>query len=237
MRTQTFISSMVGVVAAAALASSANAEIVDPFTQASDVTATSSQSPLFTKGSQSGSWLGGLFNTRQNTATKGYDASPATARSQIGAGSWVGSFTSGPNSDGSYVDLLYTNANGSAVAINFDKVTMDVAFAGTTRSTGSYVEVYFVDGTVSGLAVKILPLTEAQLSASSLSFEFRKSQFTDYGINWNQVTNMGVMMNSVGDSGAGQTWTATNFQMTVPAPGAAALIGLAGLVAGRRRRI
>ena len=38
MRTQTFISSMVGVVAAAALASSANAEIVDPFTQASDVT-------------------------------------------------------------------------------------------------------------------------------------------------------------------------------------------------------
>jgi len=238
MRNKTFISSMVGIAAAVAVAGSANAAIVDPFTQASDVTVTSSVvSTTQASESQSGSWLGGLFNTRRNQATRGYDGTPATARSQIGAGSWVGSFTGGPNNGGAYVDLLYTNANGSAVAIDFTKVTMDVAFVGTTRSAGSYVEVYFVGTDEFALAGNVRYLTGAELSASSLSFEFSKSQFTDYGIDWNQVTAMGVVMKAPGGSGAGQTWTATNFQMTaVPAPGALALLGVAGIVGARRRR-
>jgi MYXO-CTERM domain-containing protein len=234
MPNKTFISSMVGIAAAVAVAGSANAAIVDPFTQASDVAVGSTtQAREF----QSGSWLGGLFNTRRNQATRGYDGTPATARSRIGAGSWAGSFRGGPNNAGAYVDLLYTNANESAVAMDFNKVTMDVAFAGTTRSAGSYVEVYFVGTDEFALAGNAQYLTGAQLSASSLSFEFSKSQFTDYGIDWNQVTAMGVVMKAPGDSGAGQVWTVTNFQMTaVPAPGALALLGVAGIVGARRRR-
>jgi len=48
---------------------------------------------------------------------------------------------------------------------------------------------------------------------------------------------LGVGMSTAAATGAGQTWTATNFQMTaVPAPGALALLGAAGIVGARRRR-
>ena len=84
-------------------------------------------------------------------------------------------------------------------------------------------------------------LTGAQLSASSLTIEFSKSQVAlaegTGPFDWNQVTTLGVGMSTAGAAGAGQTWTASNFQMTaVPAPGALALLGAAGIVGARRRR-
>jgi len=244
MRTQTFISSMVGVAAAVAVAGSANAAIVDPFTQVSDALATGSSANI----TQSGSWLGGLFDTRTTAATRGSGGTTpsggvaTSARSQTGAGSWVGSFSGDrPNTTfGSFAGLSYTNANSSAIAINFNKIMIDVAFAGTTRNAGSYVNFNFTDVS-ENIVEATLTFTGSQLSASSLAIEFSKSQFAltegTGPFDWNQVTTLGVGMSTAAATGAGQTWTATNFQMTaVPAPGAAALIGLAGLVATRRRR-
>ena len=244
MRTQTFISSMVGVVAAMAVAGSANAAIVDPFTQSCETLATGS----YVDGTaQSGSWLGGVFDRRTVTAiamsgSGGVTPSGGLAsstRSQTGASSWVGSFAGDrPNTFPVHVGLDYWNANSSAVAIDFSKVMIDVAFAGTTRNAGSYVYCYFEDVNEDFMDAT-LTFTNSQLSASSLTIEFSKSQLVLHGtsFDWNQVTGFGVRMYAAGATGAGQTWTATNFQMTaVPAPGAAALIGLAGLVATRRRR-
>ena len=244
MRNKTFISSMVGIAAAAAVAGSANAAIVDPFTQLSDALATGSSTNI----TQSGSWLGGLFDTRTTAATRGSGGTTpsggvgTSARSQTGAGSWVGSFSGDrPNTTfGSYAGLSYANANASAVAIDFNKIMIDVAFVGTTRNAGSYVNFVFGDVSENYMEAK-LTLTGAQLSASSLTIEFSKSQFAltegTGPFDWNQVTSLGVGMSTAGATGAGQTWTASNFQMTaVPAPGALALLGAAGIVGARRRR-
>jgi len=244
MRTQTFISSMVGVVAAVAVAGSANAAIVDPFTQVSDALATGSSANI----TQSGSWLGGLFDTRTTAATRGSGGTTpsggvaTSARSQTGAGSWVGSFSGDrPNTTfGSFAGLSYTNANSSAIAINFNKIMIDVAFAGTTRNAGSYVNFFFTDVSENIVEARFT-FAGSPSSLSSFAIERSKSQFAltegTGPFDWNQVKMLGVGMSTAAATGAGQTWTATNFQMTaVPAPGALALLGAAGIVGARRRR-
>ena len=247
MRNKTFISSMVGV--AVAVAGSANAAIVDPVTQVSDLLTTG----LGTNINQSGSWLGGLFDSRLTVVTKGSGGTTpsggvvTSARSQTGEGSWVGSFSGDrPNTSyGSDAYLTYFNANASAVAIDFNKIMIDVAFVGTTRNAGSYVDFYVADVTNNEMRATF-HFHGAQLSASSLTIEFSKSQFALTGgtgpFDWNQVYTLQVGMMTAGATGgtatsAGQTWTASNFQMTaVPAPGALALLGAAGIVGARRRR-
>lgn len=56
--------------------------------------------------------------------------------------------------------------------------------------------------------------------------------------NWQMVTeiDLTVIRTSLGTAGSTTSFTLSNFQYTVPAPGAAALLGMAGLVGGRRRR-
>jgi MYXO-CTERM domain-containing protein len=251
MRNKTFIAAMVGVAAAVAVAGSVNAAIVDPFTQFSDETSTATATVYI---AHSGSWLGGVFNTRTSVVNRGSGGTTpsgglaSSTRSETGlltpSNSWVGTFK-GDNANSSLpasVGLSYTNANSSAVAIDFDKIMIDVAFAGTTRNAGSYVSFYFADVTGLNFMEAKLTLTGAQLSASSLTIEFGKSQFAlsagSGPFNWNQVTDLGVIMSAAGARGAGQTWTGTNFQMTaVPAPGALALLGVAGVVGARRRRV
>ena len=247
MRTQTFISSMVGVVAAAAVAGSVNAAIVDPFTQTSDALNNNVNNVTFW---QDGLWLGGSFNQRATTANPGYGGStplggvPSSTRSQTGAGSWVSTFAGDRPNTGEYArdaftELAYDNESGPAFAIDFSKIMIDVAFAGSTRNAGSYVNFLFYDVSFNKREAT-LNFTGSQLSASSLTIEFSKSQFvltSGTSFDWNQVRYLIVHMAAAGATGAGQTWTATNFQTTaVPAPGAAALIGLAGAFMSRRRR-
>ena len=55
---------------------------------------------------------------------------------------------------------------------------------------------------------------------------------------WQMVTeiDLTVIRTSLGTAGSTTSFTLSNFQYTVPAPGAVALLGAAGLVGGRRRR-
>ena len=238
---------MTGAVATVAVAGSASAAIVvDPFTQASDALGGAGSTTNIV---QSGSWLGGLFDRRTTSATRGVGGTTpsggvaTSCRSQTGGGLWVGTFTGDrPNTSlGSTIALAFENANSSAVAIDFDKIMIDVAFSGTTRNTGSYVAFSMMDSSGNENLAQFY-LAGSQLSVSSLHIEFSKSQFVDgpenqSAFNWNQVTVVGVTMQSAGATGSGQTWTASNFQMTaVPAPGALALLGVAGIVGTRRRR-
>jgi hypothetical protein len=55
----------------------------------------------------------------------------------------------------------------------------------------------------------------------------------DPGFDLSSVTGMSVQFSGIS---AGESATITNFTYVVPTPGAAALLGLGGLLAARRRR-
>jgi MYXO-CTERM domain-containing protein len=69
---------------------------------------------------------------------------------------------------------------------------------------------------------------------------FNKAAFvpTDpaVSIDWSAIGNVKLVMATTSVQGGPTTFTIDSFTNTVPAPGALALLGVAGLVGGRRRR-
>ena len=211
MRTQTFIVSMVGVVAA--LAGSANAAIVTgPGTSSDCATFNSSTSTTITySGTATGA--GQTFGTFyfgfgvMNASYAGYVAGIQVTNIQYSTDSganWTlgaSSYTTGTTTFGGFSTASLAPASASAGTW---------AFSFTNNGTS-------FPGGINGNTLRV----RATLSATNdipNSYKF-------YGWGTGQWSE-----------GAGRSFQGNGISTAVPAPGVAALIGLAGLVANRRRR-
>jgi len=229
MRTQTFISSMVGVVAAAALAGSTNAAL------------TSSVSAFTTNYSFSGSNFtlpGQNYSISGGLATSAYNWGFSTAgSSSYSVTSGGGSLVVSAAPAAAYVEVDFSKSLGFNLA-GFEKFSIDagsISGGGTTQlqisvqndsGSGSWDSGYT---TISGTG----------------SFDFLVSSFTANSgntagatLDWSQVRQISlIVLSSNGAQSSSATFS--NFTATynpVPAPGAFALLGAAGLVGARRRR-
>ena len=219
MRTQTFISSMVGIAAAVAVVGSANAAIttIDNFGVAitgqgnGSFTAVNTITGPFTKRSAYNN-SGSIVNGNSSIAGTGNGvASLSVARDAIsstsGAALW---YFSGVGLDLSQLDSGFSltisnlvNPNYARVAVNVNAITSS---AYTTVSSNG-----------------VLTISRASIEAGMGS------------TNWAAITKVNVYFYGAGGAAGTSTFDVSNFQ-AIPAPGALALLGLAGLVAGRRRR-
>jgi hypothetical protein len=222
MRNKTFISSMVGVAAAVAVAGSANAGVVDPFT--------TNQS--FGNDSSSGfvSITGGLFNERN--AFKSASAGGAGVR----ASSNDVAFTTNRANFG-LVGLTYQMAGGSSNDLSL--ITgMSIALSALNLSNGATgVSFYWQAIDVNSNSM----YASQNLSSNGTStFDFAAAT-KDVGFDLTNVTTLQLSVTQIGGPTSGSTisvsGTLSNFSYTaVPAPGALAILGAAGLVGARRRR-
>ena len=219
MRNKTFISSMVGVAAAAAVAGSANAgiapNVVDPFTTPE----------LFA--TNSGTWLpisGALFNERDAVA-----AGVGSSGSIDGSGNV--NFTV-PSGNGRVASLNYQMSGGATKDLS-SIAAMSIALSGLNKSgaaTGITFNLYMADETDKFLS------TIQTLSADGVSTFNFASATVDAGFDLTKVKSMTLEFTSAGGAGS-VSGTLSNFSYTaVPAPGALALLGAAGLFGARRRR-
>jgi MYXO-CTERM domain-containing protein len=211
MRFNSLVPSMVGVAAAVAVAGSANAGVVDPFTTAE---------PFSTN---SGDWLpisGALFNER--------DAVRRGSSGSIDNGNLIFTVASGFN----FLGLNYQMSGGATNDLS-SIAAMSIALSGLNTSgaaTGIAFNLYMADETDKFLS------TIQTLSADGVSTFNFASATVDAGFDLTKVKTMTLEITSVGGAGS-VSGTLSNFSYTaVPAPGALALLGAAGLFGARRRR-
>ena len=247
MRNKTFISSMVGVAAAVAVAGSANAGLVDNFTRSlantspNDSTSLVVVDPLpgaFKNRSNSG-LTGTVFPRRYtNVSSEGSSATMTgngSAAFVLGRATGAGSGDLNADSWGSmFINYLYS--------FNLDTF---VDLTGTTNfsiNVGSYTggatnwNLAVSMGGEAGISKQIL--TNSNIVNGVLTFNV--ANMTSQGtINWAQVDSIGLTVTRDGWGTAGTTvgFTLSDFQYNaIPAPGALALLGAAGIVGARRRR-
>ena len=217
MRTQTFISSMVLSVACV---SAANAAVVDPFTVASSATdgaGTVTETPI----------TGGLWDTRYSRVDYRTNVTNrATASLVVDASTNAATFTvtrgnAANNQNDQSGALEYDNNAGVTDVSNFTSLTFNY----TSTFSALLFEIDLggktATKTISASAGGTFTLTAAELNEA-----------------FNGVSYMNLVFRQ-DNSNANGTFTMTNLVangISIPAPGAAALIGLAGLVASRRRR-
>jgi len=240
MRTQTFISSMVGVVAAAAVAGSVSAGFVDSFTTSFDTSTGTDFFGLFTYEYSSLSTSGpnaSLFNTR-------YAAHVSTGSRASSTGLGSASIVVGSVSTSRAV-LTYFDSNS----------TFDPSGSTLDLSSTSDFSVNVGSWAGTGLTFKFLVFGAYDASQSvhpelgsmavavsgNGTVTFNKASFvpTAGSINWSAIGRVRLdMERTTATTGDGSTtsFTIDNFTNTVPAPGALALLGAAGLVGARRRR-
>ena len=225
MRNKTFISSMVGIAAAVAVAGSANAGVViDAFT---DSTVEQYQSSF-----------GSIFNTRSYGLGSGNTNSPTinatTNRLVANTGT---SFTM------TYWENYEANGNvGPFIDLSqLSTITFDVTSQAASvisfviqQRTGN------LDGSASAGSVR---WTNVAVAAGSSSVTLTVGQNSGGGL-WSvtgngtaALSNVSFMSLKLGTIGTGFNGSIGNLQYNlVPAPGALALLGVAGVVGARRRR-
>ena len=267
MRTQTFISSMVGIAAAVAVAGSANAAIVTSLSP--DVVDVSTEfganTDLFIFAS--GQWAGNVGETPiAGFANVSNDGKGRYATASYTSGS-DGNFTAGaPFIFQMFGQVVATANSGFENRINTQ-----------TRTVNRVASGFVIDGTLGVLSTSVSSGWAATDSTMSLTFTYYRNnagpsasttgdqnravgtytggQFygtsgyfgfrfsTDGGTNWNYG-----WAEATGGSGSGApaveitSWGYNDVLNqgiaagAVPAPGAVALLGVAGLVGARRRR-
>jgi hypothetical protein len=208
MRNKTFISSMVLSVACV---SAANAGVVDPFTNAATAAAVAPATPV----------TGGLFNQRQMYKGGG------------GSGSVSGGFVNFvPSNNGSNttstdaISLVYTQANGSSVDLSgITSMSFDIIAGGDAYNLFWII-------TDSNNIARAIDYEVIGVTTGTVTFTFPGSG--DAGFNYASVKMMEVKFRNGDATSTGQL---SNFNYAgVPAPGAIALLGAAGLIGARRRR-
>ena len=248
MRTQTFISSMVGVVAAAALAGSANASIPTGVSVFDFTTPISSLSSGLVNGSNS-------FNTWQTS--NGRKTTSLSANAQGGAITLAaGGVNVAKNPTGTptfdfgvftAIDPITENYGSFVNLTGMTALELNVT-AYTPYTSGAYtapslvMNVYMFDDSISESASGQLIINGTGKKSATIT--------ATEGFNWSKVAGIEIQGWSyvLPASGVGRTndnyYASYSFTFdsmvavgaAVPAPGAAALVGLAGLVASRRRR-
>ena len=194
------------MVLSVACVSAANAGVVDPFTTAQTAVGVSSAQFI--------NISGGLFNQR------------TLERSGGGSGSIVaasGSVNFVPDSStGVPAFTLRYRQDASESPIDLSGISMSFTLAGT----GSYkLQWVFEDATGKGADMVVNSVQPGTITFAATN--------TQAGFNWASV----VVMNVGFLQGSSSTGVLSNFNYTaVPAPGALALLGAAGLVGARRRR-
>ena len=211
---------------AAAVAGSANAGLAsafDPFTAAS----TGTTSPGH---SVSGSYMGGFFTNRALTAsgTSGTGSSARTLTNSIGSGILTVN-VAGPNSGNSTRsgNAIYTRSADGDLS-NFDAISVTIAY---TTFTGKVSFTFY--GSLGTDASWVNDEIRNEYTGT-VTLTFSKADF-DGTVDWTKVSgfNMGFSSKPYVAGSA----LISNFSYTmVPAPGAAALIGAAGMISGRRRK-
>jgi MYXO-CTERM domain-containing protein len=265
MRNKTFISSMVGVAAAVAVAGSANAAIVTSLSpDVVDVsTPLGANTDLFIFAS--GQWAGNEGETPiAGFANVSNDGRGRYAMASYTSGS-DGNFTEGaPFIFQLYGQRVATAASGTENRFSHQTNTVNkvasgfaidgslgaLASAGSsgwaeTSSTLNLGFTYYHNAanpfTVGSTTYAAGTYTGGQFYGQSGYFGFRFS--TDGGTNWNYGWAFGTGGSGYGAPGFEMSQWGYNTVVNqgiaagaVPAPGALALLGLAGLAGGRRRR-
>jgi hypothetical protein len=202
------ISIVIGALALAAIAGSANAGIVDPFTTAQ------------AGGGASAIWSSipsSLFAQRR---VQRFNSSTAS----VGSGAWSFAFT---NTSGT-ANLAYRQ-DSSFSTIDLSGIA-SMSFGITVTGTVN-LNWYLEDQSSNNLIQfgALVPVTGT--STQTLNFS---TATIDPGFDLSAVTGMTIQFIAVSSSASA---TVSNFTYTlVPTPGAAALLGLGGLLAARRRR-
>jgi hypothetical protein len=216
---------MVGVAAAVAVAGSANAgiapNVVDPFT--------TNQS--FGNDSSSGfvSITGGLFNERNATRFNAGGTGVSASNNNV-------AFTTNRAVTGNVL-LSYRMAGGSSNDLSL--ITgMSIALSALNLFNGATgVSFYWQAIDVNSNSM----YASQNLSSNGTStFDFAAAT-KDVGFDLTNVTTLQLSVSQLGGPTSGSTvsvsGTLSNFSYTaVPAPGALALLGAAGIVGARRRR-
>ena len=215
MRTQTFISSMVGVVAAVAVAGSANAAVAfDSFTVSqSESNMTFPVAGINWASPAASQPIFGASGTRAAFAYN-YGSGPTTTSSVSS-----GTATFSTNSHPGYAGLSYSGEAQDLTGYTFSfYLNSTVA---TVSDYGFYFDLSGNDNQSSNLI--------SYTGAGMYTVDLRPVQ-----VDLTAISTIKIYIYA--DSGSA---TVSNFgyvPAAVPAPGAAALIGLAGMVATRRRR-
>ena len=214
MRTQTFISSMVGVVAAVAVAGSANAAVAfDSFTVSQDKSGFGQSSGINWASPSSSQPIFGASGTRAAFAYN-YGSGPTTTSSVSS-----GTATFSTNSHPGYAGLVYS---GEAQDLTGYIFSFDLnSTVATVGDYGFFFTIYGGDNQYTDLI--------SYTGAGMYTVDLRPVQ-----VDLTAISTIKIYIYA--DSGSA---TVSNFgyvPAAVPAPGAAALIGLAGMVATRRRR-
>ena len=217
MRNKTFISSMVGVAAAVAVAGSAHAVVVgttlNTLSPASAMVANDSNS----SGTASGGLLPllyGISNSTEETVTI----------------------------SGGTVTMTATNLSSSLSSFQARRSSADVDLS--AYSSGG-IRFDYSAALAPSLAVKILVFTGLVAKTYTASPINEPMSATGFTLNWadfsdgstslsaNYLTNVRYVQ--VDANGFGSSISFSNLEV-VPAPGALALLGVAGIVGARRRR-
>jgi hypothetical protein len=218
MRNKTFISSMVGIAAAVAVAGSAHAVVVgttlNTLSPASAMVANDSNS----SGTASGllPLLYGISNSTEETVTI----------------------------SGGTVTMTATNASSSLSSFQARRSSVDVDLS--AYSSGG-IRFDYSAALAPSLAVKILVFTGSVTKTYTASPINEPMSATGFTLNWADFSdgstslsaNLSYLTNvrwvQVDANGFGSSISFSNLEV-VPAPGALALLGVAGIVGARRRR-
>ncbi len=234
MRTQTFISSIVGVAAAVAVAGSAQAAVVEfNFNlNAYSWPVGGGPGPLVGIAAKINSGSASIQSITGATTTSGTPnpLQPYGLPSGWSQQTLASSFTAGTVTANSSQYGFVRGGGGSTYgSANGHNTNLD------TGGTGiGYTVTCLLDPNVTPVnGNKIELITTMFKQSNGGTFIQTSNTFTFDGTNWNRVGNSTTPSVWVVEvSGTFDQFSAA----VVPAPGAAALIGLAGLVAGRRRR-
>ena len=217
MRNKTFISSMVGIAAAVAVAGSASAGIAgmtfDSFTVAQSESNTPSLLPGINWASPASSQP--IFGASGTRAAFAFNNGSGTSTSSVGGG--TATFTT-TGSGGQAAGLYYSGDAQDLTGYTFSfYLNSNVA---TDGRRGFFFDLVSVGG---GYSPNVLNYTVAGVYTVDLS--------TVNGVDLTAITSIaiGIYTSTPGSA------TVSNFTYT-PAPGALALLGASGLVGARRRR-